>query len=1073
MFWLLLLSQSVFCQLNNFNLSVTSTDETCPGNGSILMSVSNTNPDAEIIYTLFLYPETGTPIAQTTSDAFSNLNSGDYLVEARQTLGNSQNSQTADATINDLTMSLDFDVNQFSTGDCDTANLEINILSGIALSYEIISGPVTIPSQSNNTFNDLPTGTYVIRVFDICNNALTKTYTLLLANDTFSLGAVELPDVLENCIEITLTNVITTENSGVLSYPFVVNYTVFPPDGSMTLSYSSVYESGAETELIATQLLPVFDDQIFDIEIAAQDRCGNSMLISQEIDPNPKVNMITTAGACGNNFNIQVENFLPPYNLEFIEAPMSFTDPGTNQDPDGTYSVSLLSFGQNDTSLPLGFYSVIVTDACGRIGTGSLELTEEEIEPFVTPANGGCNPLLGSLIVNIPNREIVTATFTSAPGSYEEPLPSDVSDSITTNGLLVVDPLPAGDYILEMIDECGIEYLIEVSIPALVELPVSIFTSPNCTTETGTLRIASPYGDIESVIITDAPASFSFDLPYDYSAEILAIGVFYVGNLPEGIYSLECVDSCGNVFAIDQFVATYTSNPSIYNLQRNCGSFDLGIFDGDVSVYDQSYWFQKYNPETESWEHPFTGIAYSEGEMPNNNNSVEIENEETIFNIFITGKFRLIKAFQPFNNPNPGERCYDIFGEFEVVSDLTIKGVYNLNCDGGSGPSDVLIDVLGVPPYNFSIVSPVVIDNGTNNVFSNLSPGIYQIKVEDVCGSIETISVNLEDLLPVVNIGIASNLVACSDSLNDQIIFDLAQQNSQLIGNQNPGNLTLSYHLSQDDADTGENAIATTHENSTNPQTIYVRMEHNTLDICFETSSFQLIVNALPDLEPDETITICDGSTAILSTSLNVDNYTWSTGETTPSITVSDSGSYTLTVAEIYGDVSCETSKTFTVNMSSIAIIEAIVTEDFSQSGNTISIEVSGFGDYEYSLDGIFYQPDPNFTNLQTGEYTVYVRDKNGCGVATETIFLLNYKKFFTPNGDGDNEYWQISGSQFEPSLKINIHDRYGKLLTSFRGDNVGWDGTYNGQNMPTNDYWFVIKRSNGDIFKGHFTLKR
>ncbi|MGB3608330.1 hypothetical protein, partial [Psychroserpens sp.] len=379
MFWLLLLSQSVFCQLNNFNLSVTSTDETCPGNGSILMSVSNTNPDAEIIYTLFLYPETGTPIAQTTSDAFSNLNSGDYLVEARQTLGNSQNSQTADATINDLTMSLDFDVNQFSTGDCDTANLEINILSGIALSYEIISGPVTIPSQSNNTFNDLPTGTYVIRVFDICNNALTKTYTLLLANDTFSLGAVELPDVLENCIEITLTNVITTENSGVLSYPFVVNYTVFPPDGSMTLSYSSVYESGAETELIATQLLPVFDDQIFDIEIAAQDRCGNSMLISQEIDPNPKVNMITTAGACGNNFNIQVENFLPPYNLEFIEAPMSFTDPGTNQDPDGTYSVSLLSFGQNDTSLPLGFYSVIVTDACGRIGTGSLELTEEEI----------------------------------------------------------------------------------------------------------------------------------------------------------------------------------------------------------------------------------------------------------------------------------------------------------------------------------------------------------------------------------------------------------------------------------------------------------------------------------------------------------------------------------------------------------------------------------------------------------------------------------------------------------------------------------------------------------------------
>jgi len=1067
-----MISQPVFCQLNDFNFSVTTTDETCSGNGSISMMVSGTTPDATLTYTLYLYPDTGTPIAQTSANTFSNLNSGAYVVVAKQVLGNLQNTQSTDATVNDATTALDFEIDQTFMGDCDSASLTVTMLGGNAITYEIISGPVLVSPQSINTFDALPEGTYVIRVYDSCANALTKTFTLLLDNSTFIINPVELPAVLDNCEETTITHPIIAENEGVLAYPISISYTIYPPDGSSPVSFSTTYDDGPETQLDASETIGIYGDQFFDIEIVAEDLCGNSVSLAEEIDPNPKVVILPTAGYCGSNLNIQVKHFLPPYTLQFTETTSDFEPAAFNEDYDGTYTTNFVFFGQEDASVPYGIYSVIVIDACGRIGTDTYELIEEPIEPYVTPSNSGCNPLLGLVTVSIPDRTIASGVFTEVPEGYEDPVPADVSNFITTGGILIAD-LPQGDYVLELIDNCGTAYVVEFTIPSATELPLNIITTSNCATQTGTLRIASPYGDLETIVITEAPATFTETLPYDYSAQISAIGIFYVGDLPEGNYTVAFSDTCGNEFVINPLISAYESDSSVYNLQRNCGSFDVGIFDFNTSVWDRSYWFQKYFPESDTWGHPYTSAIYAEGEMPNTTNSVEIENEDTLYNIFLTGRFRLLKAFQPYNNPNPGQHCYDVFAEFEVSSDLVIKGVYNLNCEGGTGPSDVLVDVLGVEPYNFSIVSPVMIDNGSSNIFSNLSPGNYEIKVEDVCGSIETIIVNLQDLLPVVSIATPSDLVMCSEDGSNQVVFDLSQQNSEILGIQNPENLTLTYHLNQSDADTGDNPLPETYTNTSSPQEIYVRVIHNNLNICYETTSFQLIVGAFPQLGPDETIRICDGSAITLSANPGYASYLWSNGATTPSISISESGNYTVTVSENYSDFYCDATKTFTAYVSGIATIDTVTLVDFTPNNNSIAVEVSGTGDYEYSVDGMTYQPQSYFTNLHTGEYTIYVRDKNGCGVVTEDVYLLNYIKFFTPNGDGTHEYWQISGSQYEPNLEVYIFDRFGKILTFFRGDDVGWDGTYNGQNMPTNDYWFVVMRDNGKIYRGHFTLKR
>lgn len=1072
LFCLFITSQLLSAQLSDFNFSVSATDESCSGNGSISMNVSDTTTGAELTYILFLYPDIDTPIAQTSANTFSSLENGNYLVQAIQTLNELQNSQTADATVNEIISVLDFEVGQGFTGECNSASLVVTTLSGNAQSFEIISGPVTAPLQMDNFFNNLLEGTYVIRVFDDCGNALTKTYTLLLSDISFAISNAQQPDFFSNCEETTISQVITAGEGRELLYPITVNYTISLLDGSESISFSDTYETGPEMNLELTETFANFDDQIFEIVIVVEDACGDIVTSAEVISPNPEVTMNPIPGDCGSNLIIVVTNLLPPYTLEFTEAPGEF-DPSDYNDNEGVYTESLIVFEQENTGLPYGVYSVRVVDSCGRISTSIIDLFEDPIEPNITAINGGCNALLGELFVNIPDREIVSAIFTESPETYENEIPDDISEFITTNDSLEVESLPKGTYILEMIDNCGTVYIEEIIIPDLEELPINVATSPSCASDSGSLRIAGSYGVITSVLIVEAPTEFSQTLPFDYSAAILPAGFFYVDDLPAGNYNIEFTDSCGNEFMFNQNIESYNNNDLIFDLQRNCGSFDLSIMDADDSVTNQSYWFQKYYTESDSWGHPDTGVIYTEGELPNTSNSISIENGESLLNIFFIGNFRLIKAFQSINSPSIDAYCFDIFGEFEVDSDLIINDVFNLNCDGGSGPSNILVDVIGVPPYNFSIVSPIFIDNGSNNIFTDLSPGIYEIRVEDVCGSIEAITVNSLDLLPVVNLGIPSDLVICSEVFANQAVFDLSQQNNQLLGNQNPENLTLTYHLTQSDADSGNNPISENYENIINPQNIYVRMIHNTLDICYETDAFQLIVGLSPQLGPDEIMTICEDNALLLSAESGYSSYLWSSGETSRSIVVNDAGVYSVVVSSDYSGFSCNATKTYTINVSSAANINTIVTEDFNSIGNSIDIEVSGLGEYEYSLDGLSYQSESEFTDLTSGNYTVFIRDRNGCGVSTKDISLLNYRKFFTPNGDGDNEYWHISGAEFEADLQVFIYNRYGKLLTSFFGNQIGWDGSYNGKLMPTSDYWFVAERTNGLMHTGHFTLKR
>lgn len=325
--------------------------------------------------------------------------------------------------------------------------------------------------------------------------------------------------------------------------------------------------------------------------------------------------------------------------------------------------------------------------------------------------------------------------------------------------------------------------------------------------------------------------------------------------------------------------------------------------------------------------------------------------------------------------------------------------------------------------------------------------------------------------LPIANT--PGNLFACDDeSGNEQEPFDLSETKGMILGSQDPSEYSVTYHDAATDAENGMGALPENYTNISNPQIIYVRIR-NSISGCYSTTSFTLNVVPKPIIAMDDEYAFCEKGNVIISAPPGFDTYLWSTGATTASITVQEPGTYTLTVTQDNGTTSCTATKTITVIQSAKPVINDIIIRDWTDDTNSITIVASGYGNHLYSIDGIHYQESPVFTGLEPGPYTVYVKDTNDCGQVKKQIALLMYPRYFTPNGDGRNDTWHIKYSRFEPEMYVHIFDRYGKLITSLRAMGSGWDGTLNGQQMPSTDYWFTAQRRDGHEFKGHFSMVR
>lgn len=123
--------------------------------------------------------------------------------------------------------------------------------------------------------------------------------------------------------------------------------------------------------------------------------------------------------------------------------------------------------------------------------------------------------------------------------------------------------------------------------------------------------------------------------------------------------------------------------------------------------------------------------------------------------------------------------------------------------------------------------------------------------------------------------------------------------------------------------------------------------------------------------------------------------------------------------------------------------------------------------------NGITYYASQTISNCESDRIPITVNILEATtGDCINFVEELPFPKFFTPNGDGFNDFWTINAAYLAPNTGIRIFDRYGKFIKEL-APNTSWDGTYLGSQEPASDYWFVVTRLNGAEFRGHFSLKR
>jgi gliding motility-associated-like protein len=300
--------------------------------------------------------------------------------------------------------------------------------------------------------------------------------------------------------------------------------------------------------------------------------------------------------------------------------------------------------------------------------------------------------------------------------------------------------------------------------------------------------------------------------------------------------------------------------------------------------------------------------------------------------------------------------------------------------------------------------------------------------------------------------------IFCNSTTGGSMIINLTSYQTNIIAN--PGIYTFTY------TDGAGNIIANPSNYSLNIGTTIIYVKVSTPDGCFKVVRLNLTVNPKPQVNLPEKVDFCNGKTATLDAGSGYSSYLWSTGETTQAITVSAPGNYSVTVTNSFG---CQNTSSVQISYTGLPEITAVTI-----SNNTATVILSATGNFEYSLDNFNWQDANIFTNLHVGEYIVYVRTKGGCIIGQKPFSIFNIPNAFTPNGDGYNDQWKISGLENYPGSEVNVYDRKG--LSVFKQTTIkklmAWDGKLNGSPVPTGNYWYTIKVSDGRLYTGWLLIK-
>jgi len=632
----------------------------------------------------------------------------------------------------------------------------------------------------------------------------------------------------------------------------------------------------------------------------------------------------------------------------------------------------------------------------------------------------------------------------------------------------------------------------------------------------------TPYGlafsaDSEMLFISSSPLLFQYFLNTNpFPNDPLFSGLLLVGNIQQHNLGSLQLASNGKIYAglyEDNVVVNkigVINNPeeigTAINFENLSVDLQMGASTKGLPNFIQSYFrnriitenqcvFEPFNFTIDTYA-PITNILWDFGD---GNTSSEIAPNHT----YTTSGNYLVSALVTINNKS--RNIFKNVTAFAIPVLLPNKEL--VECDDDSDGISIfnlfsITNQITNPNLNEVLTFYKNFDDASNNQNPINNPENYTNTIpneeifvravnENGCSEVTSFKVKTN----FVNLGSITEFYTCenSDGIsgNQTGNFngrELATSIKNQLGISNT--TTLKFYPTALDAQTNTNELIGVFSSKT--ATIFVKAQEADFS-CGGIQSFNVIVNADVNINIEDTYEICINPSlkppVIINADASNNRYEWRDSEgniisISENFTLNTIGEFSLTVFKSENGLLCSNSKTFVVEnpVKPSFITIDVNTED--ETNNIVAVTIEGNSTYEFSLDNINFSGNSTFftfNNVEAGLRTIYVRDINNCEEAIFTeVSVIGFKKFFTPNNDGKNDYWNINGldeTSFK-SIDVRIFDRFGKLIHRITNlTSLGWDGTYNSENLIANNYWFkadIVDKDNNLIRKsGNFSLIR
>ncbi len=411
----------------------------------------------------------------------------------------------------------------------------------------------------------------------------------------------------------------------------------------------------------------------------------------------------------------------------------------------------------------------------------------------------------------------------------------------------------------------------------------------------------------------------------------------------------------------------------------------------------------------------------------------------------------------------------------EPLAPLEVEfSVSDITCSGNNDGRLEISATGGTGTIKYAI-SPQSNQFFETNVFENLSPGNYEVIVQDALGCFVTLEVTITDPEIVIVSIVPGSLYeeTCAGENNGE--FSIAISGG-----------SLPYSVSLDDYDgpyiPGDmaQAIFEFTELGGGDHAVFVRDAQGCESEWNITFPDPVLIEPSIEIEflcednmLTNTVTVLAGDAIAdlsqIDYSLNGAPYQL---ENVFKNVMPGTGHY-IDVRHTNGCI----QRTDLFDIGDLAPVSLILSEGSAQ-GEIIATAEGGTGEYQYT----FNNGDSGGTNVffvtEEGTYTVLVTDSAGCEALASIVIEITgpcIPNYFTPNGDGITDGWTVGCAEDFPNLTFDIYDRYGRKVATYR---VGefWDGKYNGKELPTGDYWYVVNLNSNvmeEEYVGHFTLYR